>query len=43
MEEELNKEQVRKDLSTWATKLKQADRLIREVYMDIYEVYGETK
>jgi len=43
MADEINKEQVRKDLLAWAKKLNQADTLLREVYNDMNKVYVEAQ
>lgn len=41
--EELNKEQVRKDLQEMATNLAEASNKIKEVYERMLEIYQEVK
>lgn len=39
MTEEVDRAKVKKDLESWAAKIRKADVLIREVYADMNEVY----
>jgi hypothetical protein len=39
MKEELDKKKAMEDLSRWSKKLKQADDNLREVYMEMKEVF----
>lgn len=44
MEKELAKEEVKKDLESWASKLREINKLVGEMYSEIQEIYkGVTK